>query len=76
MLTYGQRKRRLPFGAGTKVALETGLSAATVTRVLKGDFRNPRVEIALAALMVPTTTVEEAFGQEAPERLPASSAAS
>jgi hypothetical protein len=80
MLTYFERKARLPFGAVSKVADELDkMSVSNVTAVLKGAHRNRVVEVALAQLMRPKTSVTEAFGEPGPERLrrvvPTSSAA-
>lgn len=69
MLTYHERKARLPFGAQTAVATKLGCAPSNVTAVLKGAHRNRAIEKALAALMVPKTTVTEAFGEPGPGRL-------
>jgi hypothetical protein len=69
MLTYFERKSRLPFGAVTRVANEQDTVVSNVTAVLKGAHRNRPVEKALAALMRPKTTVTEAFGEPGPERI-------
>lgn len=75
MLTYLQRKKRLPFGAGARIAAELGVARSAVTYVLKGSRRNRKVEVALAAVMTPATSVEEAFGAEAPQPIHAGAAA-
>ncbi len=69
MLTYYQRKERLPFGAQAAVADELDVAPSNVTAVLKGAHRNRRIEVALARLMKPRTSVREAFGPPGPERL-------
>jgi len=69
MLTYYERKARLPHGAVTAVHEETGFSLSTVSEVLQGKHRNRSIEIALAALMQPPTPVVKAFGPPGPERL-------
>lgn len=66
-LTYYQRKERLPFGAGLRVAEELGVSAVTVSKVVRGLLRHRAVEIKLARLMRDPEThkpvsVTEAFG--------------
>lgn len=62
MLTYRERKGRIPFGAVSRTAERTGVAISTVSAVLKGRFRNRRIEIALASLMTPKTTATQAFG--------------
>lgn len=69
MLTYHERKARLPFGARNAVATKVGVAPSTVTHVLKGIHRNRRVEIALASLMRPRTRVTEAFGPPGPDSM-------
>lgn len=65
-LSYWERKQRLRLGAGMRVAALTGYQNSTVTYVLKGRHRNREIERALAAEMVPRTSVGEAFGPAAP----------
>ena len=62
MLSYYERKARLPFGAITRTAERCGVGVSTVTAVCKGVHRNRRVELALAAVMTPRTPVGVAFG--------------
>lgn len=69
MLTYHERKARLPFGAQVAVANKLSCAPSNVTAVLKGAHRNRVIEKALAGLMVPKTTVTEAFGEPGPERV-------
>jgi hypothetical protein len=69
MLTYFERKARLPFGASSGVAQKYGVAPSTITAIMKGINRNRELEKALAALMRPRTTVTEAFGEPGPERL-------
>ncbi len=69
MLTYKQRKGRLPFGAGTRVREVTDLPPSTLTQILKGKMRNRVAEELFAGLMVPATTVDEAFGPPGVESL-------
>lgn len=66
MLTYLERKGRLPFGAQIAVAEQLGCARSNVTAVLKGVHRNRAIETALAALMVPRTSVTAAFGPPGP----------
>jgi hypothetical protein len=68
-LTYHQRKERIPFGASARIAERIGRSASWVALVLKGAYRDRRVETALAKMMEPYTSVTEAFGPPGPERL-------
>lgn len=65
MLSYFDRKGRLPFGGATRVAERLHVTLGHVSQVLKGTRRDPRVEKALARLM--GVGVLEAFG-EAPVR--------
>jgi hypothetical protein len=69
MLTYHERKARLPFGAQAAVAEAQDCARTTVTAVLKGVHRNREIEKALVAQMVPRTSVTEAFGPPGPERV-------
>lgn len=69
MLTYHERKGRLPFGAQAAVADKLGCAPSNVTAVLKGAHRNREIEKALAGYMVPRTSVTEAFGPPGPERV-------
>lgn len=69
MLTYAERKIRLPFGAVTRTAERCGVAVSNVTAVLKGAHRNRRIEIALASLMRPRTPVTEAFGPAGPQSM-------
>lgn len=69
MLTYHERKARLPFGAQLDVATKYGVAKSTVTHVLKGLHRNRAVEVALAGHMRPKTTVTEAFGPPGPQSM-------
>ena len=66
MLTYYERKGRLPFGAITRTAERCGVAVSNVTAVLKGAHRNRRIEIALASMMKPRTAVAAAFGPPGP----------
>jgi hypothetical protein len=68
-MTYLERKGRLPFGAIARTAERYGMAESTVSHILKGVHRNRRVETMLAKLMVPYTSVTEAFGPPGPERL-------
>lgn len=69
MLDYPERKRRLPFGALTRVSEKSGFAKSTVHEVLKGDARNHRIEIMLASYMKPRTSRQEAFGPPAPQSM-------
>lgn len=69
MLTYLQRKSRLPFGASARVGELTGIPASSLTTILKRALRNRRAEVAFASFMVPNTTVEDAFGEPGIESL-------
>lgn len=62
MLTYRERKGRIPFGGLARTAERCGVAMSTVSSVLAGRWRNRRVEIALASLMRPATTATQAFG--------------
>ena len=66
MLTYYQRKERLPWGAQKAVAAEAGCSEAYISMVMKGIKRDRAVERGLAALMRPVTGVAVAFGPPKP----------
>ncbi len=66
MLTYFERKARLPFGAVSRIATEVGRSNSWVSLVLKGAYRDRAIERALARLMRPATGVAEAFGPPCP----------
>lgn len=67
MLTYHERKSRLPFGAAALVAESVGCARSNVAAVLKGVYRNREVERALSSLMHPRTTVTDAFGPPGPD---------
>ena len=69
MLTYIERKARVPHGAGIEVSKKLGCAPSTVTHVLKGVHRNREIEVELARLMRPRTSVREAFGPPGPERI-------
>lgn len=69
MLTYFERKARLPFGAVSRVAEKTGCAVSNVTAVLKGAHRNREIETELSRLMRPKTSVTAAFGEPGPERI-------
>lgn len=69
MLTYHERKSRLPHGAVSAAAARCGVAPSTVTHVLRGVHRNRAIEKALAAVMAPRTTVTDAFGARGPERM-------
>lgn len=56
---------RCPAGAQARVAAVFGLRPASVTEVMKGARRDRAIEVALAALFIPATTADEAFGPEA-----------
>lgn len=75
MLTYYERKARLPFGAVSRIAEQTGRSNGWVSLVLKGAYRDREIERALARLMRPVTGVAEAFGEPGPERVAKDAAA-
>lgn len=62
MLTYLQRKKRLRDGAQTRIAERRGKSAATISRVQKGDLWDEEIQADLCAEMHPPTTRMEAFG--------------
>lgn len=62
MLSYSERKHRLPNGAISRVAEGCGVAQSTVSHVLKGVHRNRTVEVALARLMTPKTSATAAFG--------------
>ncbi len=61
MLSYFDRKGRLPFGGATRVAERLHVTLGHVSQVLKGTRRDPRVEKALAKLM--GVTPQDAFGE-------------
>lgn len=69
MLTYFERKERLPHGALTEVKEKVGCALSTVTHVLRGIHRNRAIELELARRMVPRTSVREAFGPPGPQRI-------
>jgi transcriptional regulator with XRE-family HTH domain len=70
MLSYAERKERLPFGANERVAERLGVSSSYVSAVLSGRQSDPTFDIerALARLMKPKTSAKEAFG-DAPRSL-------
>ncbi len=51
MLSYLERKGRLPTGAGARVAEAHAVSDQTVSQVLKGTLRHPAIEQSLYRLM-------------------------
>lgn len=65
MLTYRQRKLRCPSGAQARVAAVFKVAQSWVSEVLSMKRRDRAIEDALAALFVPATTTDEAFGPEA-----------
>lgn len=63
MLTYHQRKERLPFGAQRRVAESLGYDEGHVSAVVKGTRRNPDIERALYRLMTkPKPSLRDTFG--------------
>lgn len=62
MLTPKERKSRLLYGAVRRTAERVGCHETTVTHVLQGIHRNRPIEVSLASMMDPRTTVTEAFG--------------
>lgn len=62
MLTYRERKKRLLWGAMTRVAEQFGVALSTVARVNRGVVRWPEIEAALASMMEPVTSAVEAYG--------------
>lgn len=66
MLTYRERKKRLPRGGQTRVAEQFSVWVSTVTRVNRGELRWPEMEAALATMMSPKTTPVEAYGPVPP----------
>ncbi len=69
MLSYWERKRRLPFGASAQIAGLLGCTEAMVSMVLRGRRRHRAVERALAIRMAPKTSVADAFGAPAPVKM-------
>jgi hypothetical protein len=61
MLSYLDRKGRLPFGALSRVAERLDLTLGHVSEVMHGRRRDARVEKALAKLMAVSPL--EAFGE-------------
>ena len=75
VLSYYERKARLPWGGQRTVADAAGCSEAYVSMVMKGIKRDRRIERHLAALMRPRTGVAQAFGTPKPVKFRATRAA-
>lgn len=69
MLSYWERKRRLPHGASRTIAACLQCTESMVSMVLRGVRRNRAVERALAMKMTPRTAIAEAFGPPAPVKM-------